>query len=118
MGDRVLMQVVRKKRNEFGPVLYAHWSGYKAHEIVAAFKKRMNYTDDTEYASARLVQCAMGTNDESTGFGIWNVDRVLTKDDTHGDAGIVLIYCDDDFRCECMGGYLKTDGNGNIVPPA
>ena len=70
-------------------------------------------TNDIPYASARLLQEAMGDHTEgSTGFGIENADLLLTREDSHGDAGVVLIDVANDFRCVCLGGYLGVDRNG------
>ena len=108
MGNRTLMQVVNKADGEFGPAVYGHWSGRDTKKIVAKLATRMHdRPGDVQYASARLVQCMMKDDGDNTGFGIWNVDHVLTVKDTHGDAGVTLIYCDEGFRCEHFGGYLK-----------
>ena len=90
MGDRVLMQCYSGE--EFGPAVYGHWSGESAPAIVEKLRKQMQgRPDDLAYASARLVQCMIGTDTGNTGFGIWNVDHILRAEDTHGDAGVVLI---------------------------
>ena len=39
MGDRVLFQVVLN--NEFSPVIYGHWLGYQANNIIQALENRM-----------------------------------------------------------------------------
>lgn len=114
MGDRVLFQVVRKSDTEdFGPVVYCHWSGERAPEIVKALAERMmDRTGDVSYATARLVQECVGTSDGALGFGVWNANARLTDKDSHGDAGVVLIDCGDGFKCECIGGYLVTGADG------
>lgn len=95
MGDRVLMQMVDRKTGRFGPVVYGHWSGSVAKDIVAALKEKMETRkDDIDYATARLVQCMIdvsGIQEDNTGIGCWNADEVLTKHDSHGDGGIYLI---------------------------
>jgi hypothetical protein len=111
MGDRVLMQVV--KGDEFGPVVYCHWAGESTPEIVRRLAVRMaDRPGDLEYSSARLVQEAINGADRSTSFGIWNAEKKLTAADSHGDAGVVLIDCANGHKCECFGGYLKTDADG------
>ena len=102
------MQVVRRSTSEFGPAMYGHNSGEDTKAIVARLAKQMRgRPGDVQYASARLVQCMIpADNQGNTSFGIWNVDHVLTAADSHGDAGVTLIYCDEDFRCEHFGGYL------------
>jgi hypothetical protein len=69
--------------------------------------------DDVEYVAARLVQeCTALDPDGFLGFGIWNASKRLTEADSHGDAGVVLIDCGDGFKCECLGGYLRTGPDG------
>ena len=113
MGDRVLFQVVNDSRG-FGPVVYAHWAGSRAPDIVRKLAARMGQRPgDVEYASARLVQeCTAGDPDGALSFGVSNAKRRLTADDSHGDAGVVLIDCANGFRCECLGGYLRTGADG------
>lgn len=119
MGDRVLFQVVNSKEpGQFGPVVYGHWLGGSARELVKALRERMaSRPDDIQYATARLAQeCGMMMDDlhgeRALGVGIWIEDHVLTEKDSHGDAGCVLIDCGDGFRCTCFGGYLEADDDG------
>ena len=114
MGDRVLLQIVQA--NEFGPVVYCHWSGARAPEIVRKLSARMllqlHREGDIDYASARLVQeCTAADPDGALSFGVSNAPARLTADDSHGDAGVVLIDCNT-FKCECLGGYLRTGADG------
>jgi hypothetical protein len=113
MGDRVLFQVVSKHDpKQFSPVIYCHWSGSYAPQIVRSLAERMQgRKGDVEYAAARLVQICTADDDGNLGFGIWNVDSKLTEADSHGDGGVVLIDCGD-FTCECLGGYLRTGDDG------
>jgi hypothetical protein len=112
MGDRVLFQVVRGSA-EFGPVVYCHWSGERAPEIVRKLAERMeDRAGDLDYATARLLQeCIAGNDGGNLSFGVSNAPARLTSEDSHGDAGVVLIDCDG-FTCECLGGYLVTGPDG------
>lgn len=111
MGDRVLIQVVGK--DEFSPVAYGHWCGSRTPEIVAHLKERMRTRPgDVSYTFARLLQEMMGDDSDCLSFGAWNAEKILTADDSHGDAGVVLIYVSEGFRCRCEGGYLKTGKDG------
>lgn len=114
MGDRVLFQVISKANPaEFGPVIYGHWSGSDAPRIVRQLAARMaERPGDVTYAAARLVQECVARDGGALGFGVWNASRRLTADDSHGDAGVVLVDCADGFRCECLGGYLRTGPDG------
>jgi len=118
MGDRVLMQCFSSKNNSFGPVMYCHNGGYEAPAVVRSLSERMeDRQGDLEYSSARLVQCAIGNDDYNTGFGMWNAQALLDKDDTHGDAGVILIDVDNGHKCQCMGGYLKVGDDGFPMHP-
>ena len=114
MGDRVLFQVVSKTdRAKFGPVVYCHWAGDRAPAIVRALAERMaDRPSDVDYATARLVQECTAGDDGALSFGVWNATARLTGNDSHGDAGVVLIDCADGFRCECLDGYLRTGPDG------
>ena len=112
MGDRVLFQMVRRSSGYFGPVVYCHWAGYRAPEIARKLAARMaSRTGDLDYATARLVQECTANGDGPLSFGVSNAAAQLTAEDSHGDAGVVLIDCDT-FACECLGGYLVTGPDG------
>lgn len=112
MGDRVLMQVYSATLNANGPVVYCHWLGDRAPQIMAALIKRMQGRRDVDYASARLVQeCCTAQHDPAAmlGVGIWNSPDRLTAAHSHGDAGVVLLNVDD-WQVTYLGGYLRADG--------
>lgn len=107
MGDRVLMQCFSSKSKEVGPVVYGHWCGSRGKEIVSNLAKRMKGREgDLSYSSARLVQETCGDDDGNLSVGMWNADKLLTADDSHGDAGVILIDVDNDHRPTFLGGYL------------
>jgi hypothetical protein len=121
MGDRVLMQCVAnygKPGQEVGPAVYLHWNGSGAGNVVRLLASRMadrGAQGDVSYCSARLVEAAIEScnlSGEDTGIGLWNQPEPLTADDSQGDAGCVLIHVDQEFRCDCRGGYLTTDPDG------
>jgi len=113
MGDRVLLQVI--KRDEapgYSPVIYCHWLGGEAVEAVKRLAVRMaNRRGDVPYIAARLLQEAIGDNDGDTGFGLMLADRPLTAEDSHGDAGVILVDADT-FEMTFLGGYLP-HGDGS-----
>ncbi len=110
MGNRALLQVV--DADEFGPVVYCHWSGERVPDIVRKLAARMaDRKGDLPYTSARLVQECVRDDDGALSFGIWNADKKLTAEDSHGDAGVVLIDCNT-FHTVCLGGYLRTGSDG------
>lgn len=115
MGDRVLMQIVSEAEN--GPVVYGHWCGHEAPNIIKRFVGRMGgRKGDVSYLTARLLQEAMGDDQGDTGFGVFNSEQRLAADDTHGDAGIVLIDAQT-LECECLGGYLQINADGMPALP-
>jgi hypothetical protein len=113
MGDRVLLQVI--KRNElpgYSPVIYCHWLGGMAVEAVKRLAVRMNERrGDVDYIAARLLQEVINGDDGDTGFGLMHADKVLTAEDSHGDAGIILVNADT-FEMTFLGGYLS-HGHGS-----
>jgi hypothetical protein len=127
LGDRVIFQVVGKPDNvmdpgvlEFSPVIYAHWSGERAPQVLERLRKRMRArAGDVPYTAARLVQELIDpSNVGALSFGIWNADRVLTEEDSHGDAGVVLIDVSTGaMRFKCFGGYLRATADGRRVLP-
>lgn len=110
MGDRVLMQVVNNE-GEFGPVVYGHNAGVLAPMIVRDLVARMmERAGDVSYWSARLVQevaktCAEGAHS----LGMWNAEEVLTGEDSHGDAGCVVINASTG-EATYTGGYYNSAG--------
>lgn len=113
MGDRVLLQVI--KRNGlpgYSPVIYCHWLGGEAVEAIKRLAVRMDKRrGDVDYIAARLLQEAINGDGGDTGFGLMNVNRVLTAEDSHGDAGIILVNADT-FEMTFIGGYLS-HGHGS-----
>jgi len=92
MGDRVLIQL--KNGDELSPVLYSHWGGQEAPALIDEFHKKFltERPDDLSYGFARLVGYALRDNiDGTTGFGVWNSKKPLTKADGDEDAGAFLV---------------------------
>ena len=112
MGDRVLYQVHAPAQNAFGPVVYAHWGGNDAPAVVRRLAARMaTRRGDVDYCTARLVQFVIeaADPDSNVGVGVWNTDHLLTADDSHGDAGVVLINAHDG-TAQYIGGYYADTG--------
>lgn len=108
MGDRVLIQVVAGHGKEFGPTLYCHWTGEEAPAVCERLAKRMaDRPNDIGYATARLVQEAVGQCDGSLSFGVDNADKALTREDSPGDAGCILIHADKGYAWEPLCGYHR-----------
>lgn len=111
MGDRVLIQIHSKAEGDFSPVIYGHWSGDAAPAAMARLRERMKgRTGDVSYTTARALQELMGNMpDGNLGFGVWNAPALLTAEDSHGDAGVILVNVDGpELTFECLGGYLVT----------
>lgn len=108
MGDRVLIQCHNSKTGDFGPVVYGHNSGGDAMAAVARLRARMeSRPGDLEYSSARLVQELIGRDTSNLSFGLWNAGALLTAEDSHGDAGVILLDVANGLSAECLGGYLE-----------
>jgi hypothetical protein len=120
MGDRVLFQVWRRiaaVELEVSPVIYGHWSGSDAPAIVQSLQKRMKGREgDVQYTAARCVQEICGNDTGNLGVGLWNAKARLTANDSHGDAGVVLIECTPEgLRFQCLGGYLRESADGAAI---
>ena len=113
MGDRVLVQVVSSK--EFSPVAYGHWYGSYIAGALHRLKARMaNRPGDVPYIFARLIQEMTEGDAKALSFGAWNADKELTADDSHGDAGVVIVDVSNGFKCKCLGGYLEVGSDGMV----
>jgi hypothetical protein len=117
MGDRVLFQVINGPK--FSPVIYCHNMGSAVPEICRQLGDLMgDRFGDVEYTAAQLLRIASKDSDGPLGFGIWNADKILTVDDSHGDAGVVLIdIYQPTMRFHVMGGYLELDCMGLPCEP-
>lgn len=117
MGDRVLFQVVSRDGRQVSPVIYGHWCGDRAPEIVRNLRARMEPRgEDVQYTAARLVQeVCKGDPDGYLSVGIWNQSLQLKAEDSHGDAGCVVVTWDGEGRlvAKCCGGYLAETGDGD-----
>ncbi len=91
MGNRVLIQFINSE--EVSPVIYGHWSGRDAADVINALREQMaDRADCVAYVAARCVGRLIGGETESsTGFGLWNAAERLAAKDSHGDAGIFLV---------------------------
>lgn len=108
MGDRCVLQVIDSRDpTRFSPAVYVHWVGDAVPQIMERTIARMAGRQDIDYVAARLVQeCALVAGEHGNlGLGMWNVDHVLTADDSHGDAGCALLDVAW-WRVQYVGGYL------------
>jgi hypothetical protein len=115
MGDRVLFQAYKNGSDkEVGPVVYGHWSGQRAPEVCRKLALRMKERPgDVQYTTARTVQELIAGDEGALSFGCWNSPSKLTANDSHGDAGVILIECaPSGLKFHCLGGYLKTGKDG------
>lgn len=105
MGDRVLIQVTDRD-GRVSPVLYLHWGGEEAPEIIREAAALMAGRDgDLGYAFGRLVGVAHSrTPGRNTGLGVWNQPTKLEASDSHGDAGCYVVSCET-WEVEAFGGY-------------
>lgn len=114
MGDRVLIQL--RTREEVSPILYLHWGGSCAAEIIHRAEKRMKSRGcDLHYAFARLVGAAHDVTPGNLSVGVWNaptsnnVPQELTDEESHGDAGCIVVdITGQEWTANCRGGYFGT----------
>lgn len=99
MGDRATIQLVAGE--EFSPVIYLHWAGYRTMEILKQAAPLMR-AGDISYAFARLVGvCHLETEpNQGLGLGVWNTDGV--EDPDVGDNG--------HFQVDIRSGDVRHDG--------
>lgn len=113
MDDRVLLQVIKRDGiPEYSPTIYCHWLGGQAVEAVKRLAVRMaDRRGDVSYIAARLLQELVNNDNGDTGFGLMLADKPLTAEDSHGDAGVILVDANT-FEMTFLGGYLP-HGDGS-----
>jgi hypothetical protein len=95
MGNRVLIQFTGTRGNgdrEVSPAIYGHWSGSDAAATITALREQMSdRPGDIAYVAARCVGRLIDGDTASTGFGLWNAPKLLTAEESHGDAGVFRV---------------------------
>lgn len=112
MGDRVLIQCVSDKTGEIGPVCYDHWLGRESPKIVfdaVTFLLNAPYTCSVPVATSAII--AEMAKSRKHNVECWSEEKRLTKEDTHGDAGVIILNVDN-LTCQCFGGYLDVNEEG------
>lgn len=86
MGDRVTVQLVDNNEN-FSPILYGHWCGNRADDIIKKAAPIMR-KGDISYAFARLVGVFHNETgpDQGLSLGVFNASEIQ-EEDTQGDNG-------------------------------
>lgn len=104
MGDRALVQF-EDSTGRTSPVIYLHWSGEEAsawlRELAILMTGRPN---DASYAAARFAGICHRHINGNMSLGMWNQEKRLTAEDSHGDAGCFVVNCHT-WQVEAMGGY-------------
>jgi len=120
MGERVLF-IVKNKQGEYGPcAVYGHWSGDKAHQIIAALRERMgDRTDDVSYATARLFGVMHERIPGNLSLGAYplpdDFEAATLEAYSHGDGGVLVINCHD-WSVQAYGGYWGENGAAMTKP--
>ena len=86
MGDRATIQLVQG--DNFSPLLYAHWAGYRTLDIIRAAAPSLR-AGDLDYAFARLVghfHNQTGGDAEALSLGVSNATAHVAEN-LVGDAG-------------------------------
>jgi hypothetical protein len=109
MGDRALVQFVSGDKKEVSPVVYIHWAGSKVKEYLKELAVLMaDRPNDASYACARFIGIVHSHDSTSNlSLGVWNKADILTKADSHGDAGCFVVDCST-WKVKCTGGYGKS----------
>jgi hypothetical protein len=116
MGNRAC--VVFHDAEGVSPTVYLHWHG----DFVPAWLERLKHRmtgrlGDAEYAAARFVGICHQHIEGNLSLGVWSNtlthadlhDEARMKDESHGDAGIVVVNTSD-FTWKAYGGYLADAG--------
>jgi len=108
MGDRALVQFVSGDKKEVSPVVYIHWAGSNVKEYLKELAVLMaDRPNDASYACARFIGIVHSHNVDSCSLGVWNATKVLTVNDSHGDAGCFVVDCST-WKVKCTGGYGRS----------
>lgn len=104
MGDRCLIQFYDGK--DFSPVVYLHRHGEQANEFLDIHDKVMqDRKGDLNYSCARFIGICHEKIRPPLSLGIWNAHHIMTEEDSHGDAGVILVDVNT-FERSYLGGYL------------
>ena len=112
MGDRVLVQFVGLDwtggPKVFSPIIYGHSSGSEMPAVLARLRERMEGRHcDVQYVPARCIQEMTGGCKGNLSFGMWNAKGVLTAEESHGDAGCIVVDVSSaQWVATCSGGYM------------
>ena len=117
MGNRALIQVVGNYKEKdivkerVSPVLYLHWANHIDKILLTLHNQMRARTGDVTYSFARLVEiaCCMLDSGGCMSIGVWNQDKRLVEDDSHGDEGCIIYHCD-------TGGIERFGAYDNVTP--
>ena len=92
------------------PVIYMHWHGDIALDLLKATRELMDGREtDLSYVSARFIGVCHENIDGNLSLGMWNSAEELKKEDSHGDAGCVIVdVSKSEWNIKCVGGYLES----------
>lgn len=107
MGDRALVQFIDSKK-QVSPVVYLHWQGSMVEDYLYELARLMkDRKDDVQYSCARFIGIVHSHNVDSHSLGVWNQSKKLTAKDSHGDAGVFVVNCEN-WQVKASGGYGKS----------
>lgn len=106
MGDRALVQFVTNE--DHSPVVYLHNHGAQVEEFIKEVAELMQERmGDVSYICARFIGVCHSHIEPPYSLGTWNANGVITKEDSHGDAGVFIVNCFT-WDVTAVGGYGKS----------
>lgn len=132
MGDRAL--VVFTDGKDVSPVVYLHWNGTEVPEWLNELKSLMvgratnaactlkvgGRASDLNYTTARFIGICHSHISGNLSLGTWSTPEPLRQavlcnktgvltDESHGDAGFIVVNVNDGLSYKAYGGYLEDE---------
>lgn len=121
MGDRVLFVVTDNQGTIPEASIYGHWSGERAMRCARELAEYMaDRPGDVSYASARMAGILHVGVKGPLSVGLMpapaSLDPDTLRNESHGDAGVILINCST-WKAQGFGGYWDKYGEVDLSGP-
>lgn len=116
MGDRAVVIFRSSDKSEVSPTVYLHWNGSNVPAYLKQLDELMkDRKGDVSYACARFIGICHEEIPGNLSLGVFqtDVDTYERRDYSHGDAGVIIVNCDD-FSWTAFGGYLATHEDASV----